>query len=219
MRAYYVTATGTDTGKTYVAAGLLKAWRAYGRDVLATKPVMTGFAEADLDISDCGRLLEAGGRPCSSKMVSEMCLHRLSPPVAPNIAMRRAGIDQDHDRILRFVQNRLRIESEIHLVEGAGGVMSPLTDTSLQLDLICQLGLPVLLVACPYLGAISHTLSAIDALASSRIAIAALVVSETLAGGADPEEFAAEIRRFRDLPYACIRHGGTGESLAAELVP
>ena len=219
MRAYYVTSTGTDTGKTYVAASLLKAWRAYGRSVLATKPVMTGFDDGDLDISDCGRLLEAKGLPCTPAAVSDMCLHRLAPPLAPNIAMRRAGVSQDHDRIRAFTLNRLNLAADIHLVEGAGGVMSPLTDKSLQLDLIEQLQLPVILVTRPYLGSISHTLSAIDVLKARKIAIASLVISETLAGGTDPEEFAGEILRFRQMGCTCIRHGGTGEALASELVP
>ena len=207
MPAYYVTATGTDIGKTYIAASLLKAWRGRGYGVAATKPVMTGFDEDDLVRSDCGRLLEAMGQACVPAAVSEMCLHRLAPPLAPNVAMRKAGMKQDYGGIRDFVFRRLKMPADRHLVEGAGGVMSPLTDTSLQLDLMTDLELPVILVTAAYLGSVSHTLSAIDALRSRGLYIMSVIVSEPVQGQGDLVTFCEEISRFRNVPIDIVAYG------------
>lgn len=95
--------------------------------------------------------------------------------------------------------------------------MSPLTDDSLQLDLMRDLGLPVLLVTAPYLGSISHTLTAIDVLASAELTLNALIVSEPLAQGADLALLAAEVSRFRPCKIVLIRHGGSAADVAEAL--
>lgn len=213
MRAFFVTATGTDIGKTYLSARLLAACRASGMLVAATKPVMSGFSEAELEQSDAGRLLAAMGEAVTPEAVSRICLHRLTPPLAPNIAMRQAGIRQDYQEILRFVRMRLASETDLHLVEGAGGVMSPLTDDSLQTDLMAALGLPVILVTAPYLGSISHTLTAMDAIAARGLALAALVVSEPVPGGPDPDAFRDELIRIRKVPAFVLPNGADCASL------
>ncbi|MBY9067223.1 dethiobiotin synthase [Hyphomonas sp. WL0036] len=222
MRGYFVTATGTDIGKTYVSAGLLAAWRAQGLSVDATKPLMSGFAEDALEQSDAGRLLTAMGRKVTPASVSEICLHRLAPPIAPNVAMRRAGIVQDYAEIKGFVERRLSAPKDFHLVEGAGGVMSPLTDDSLQIDLMADLQLPIILVSAPYLGSISHTLTAIDALRIRGLQIVALVISEVVSDSENNSdrllEFIQEINRFRDVPLFPVGHGEGVNSLVLSIL-
>lgn len=222
MRGYFVTATGTDIGKTYVSAGLLAAWRAQGLSVDATKPLMSGFSEDALEQSDAGRLLTAMGRDVTPASVSEICLHRLAPPIAPNVAMRRAGIEQDYAQIKGFVEQRLATPKDCHLVEGAGGVMSPLTDDSLQIDLMTDLRLPIILISAPYLGSISHTLTAIDAIRIRGLQIAAVVISEVVSdieNGTDRLlEFIQEINRFRDVPLFPVGHGEGGKPLSLLLL-
>lgn len=213
MRAFFVTATGTDIGKTYLSARLLAACRASGMQVAATKPVMSGFSEAEIEQSDAGRLLSAMGEAVTPEAVSRICLHRLTPPLAPNIAMRQASVRQDFQEILRFVRMRLASETDLHLVEGAGGVMSPLTDDSLQTDLMAALGLPVILVTAPYLGSISHTLTAMDAIAARGLTLAALVVSEPVPGGSGPDAFRDELLRIRKVPAFVLPNGADCEPL------
>lgn len=207
MPAYYVTATGTDIGKTYVAGALLQLWRLKGLSVFATKPVMTGFGETELLVSDCGNLLEAMGQACTAEAVSEMCHTRLAPPLAPNVAMRQAGLVQDYADILRFVQHRLEAPSDLHLVEGAGGVMSPLTDTKLQIDLMVDLGLPVILITAAYLGSVSHTLTAIDALQGRGLVIEKVIVSQVTKAHDEGAAFIGEIERFRAVSCHSLPHG------------
>lgn len=209
MRGYFVTATGTDIGKTYVSAALLAAWRAQGQAVAATKPLMSGFDEGALEQSDAGRLLAAMGQAVTPASVSEICLHRLAPPLAPNVAMRQAGIAQNYNEILGFVEGRLKKSEGWHLVEGAGGVMSPVTDATLQIDLMADLQLPVILVTAPYLGSISHTLTALEVLSARRLKVFAVVVSQPSVHGSDPISFSEELFRFRDVNIFAVPHSGS----------
>ncbi|MGE6698929.1 dethiobiotin synthase [Hyphomonas sp. NPDC076900] len=213
MRGYFVTATGTDIGKTYISARLIEAWRRRGFVTQATKPLMSGFTEDALEQSDAGRLLLAMGQAVTPASVSEICLHRLAPPLAPNVAMRQAGIAQNYNEIRGFVERRLAAGADVHLVEGAGGVMSPLTDDTLQIDLMADLQLKVILVTAPYLGSISHTLTAIDALHARGLEIAALVVSQPFVSGGEPGVFIEEVCRFRTLPMVGVPHGQDAKSL------
>lgn len=208
MKACFVTAIGTEIGKTYVSARLIKTWRRAGHSVTALKPVMSGFGEDALGASDAGQLLAACGQEVLPETVSRICRHRFEAPLAPNVAMRRAGMMQDYDDILRFTQEAIaEAGSDNILVEGAGGVMSPLTDTHLQLDFMADLGLPVVLVAAPYLGAVSHTLTAIDALTGRGMEIAELIISQPDPASPAPETLGAEIDLFRAVTWRAVHHG------------
>lgn len=201
MTAYFVTAIGTDIGKTYVGGRLLQAARAAGREVSAIKPLMSGFGEAELDQSDAGILLQAMGREATPQLVSDICLHRFEPPIAPNVAMRRAGIVQDYQAILDFARSSFDGSgARFHLIEGAGGLMSPVTDAKLHSDLILDLGLPVILIAAGYLGAVSHTLTALDCLNQRNIKVAALIVSQPQADAEDPAHLIGEVQKWSDVP-------------------
>lgn len=178
MTAVFVTAIGTDCGKTHVSAAVLRELTAQRRPALALKPLMSGYSPTTLEASDAGRLLLAMGKPVDG--VDEICWRRFTEWSAPNVAARRAGITLDYADLLDFVRTRLAGHGGAVLVEGAGGVMSPLTDTHTNVDLMVDLGLPVLLLASNYLGAVSHTLTALEALGARSLRVAAIAVTQTL---------------------------------------
>lgn len=217
MTAYFVTATGTEIGKTYIAAELLKAARAKRMSVSATKPLMSGFSEGELSASDAGRLLTAMGQEVTSASVSEVCLHRFEAPIAPNVAMRTAGVDQNYAAIVKFIQGRLVGDDEFHLVEGAGGLMSPVTDDKLHSDLITDLGLPVILVTTGYLGAVSHTLTALECLKQMKVEVAAVVVSQPTPDAQAPEHLMGEIKRWSDVPVFAVGYGEDASGVFATI--
>lgn len=220
MSAYFVTAIGTDIGKTYASAQLLSAARDRDQRVSASKPLMSGFGEAALDASDAGQLLAAMGRPVTPATVSEICLHRFEPPLAPNVAMRRAGMMQDYTEILSFARAGLPAGPDaFYLVEGAGGLMSPVTDEKLHSDFILDLDIPVILVAAGYLGAVSHTLTALDWLRSNRVTVAALIVSQPLKTSEDPSHLMGEVRRWSDVPSIGLTHGSDARHVLDMLAP
>ncbi|MCI4643602.1 MAG: dethiobiotin synthase [Hyphomonadaceae bacterium] len=207
MNACFVTAIGTEIGKTYVSSRLIEAWRGESLSVLGLKPVMSGFGEADLAESDAGHLLTACGETVTPQAVGRICRHRFEAPLAPNVAMRQAGLVQDYEGILSFTRQAIA-ESNCDrvLVEGAGGVMSPLTDDHLQIDFMADLGLPVILVAAPYLGAVSHTLTAIDALRARGLELVELVISQPDPSSPKPESLGAEVDLFRSVAWRVAPH-------------
>jgi dethiobiotin synthetase len=178
MPALFVTGTGTDIGKTYVSCALIRAMKAKGVIVDAFKPVVSGFDPKDAAGSDPARLAAALGDPGA---VFRIAPRRYRAPLSPNIAARLEGqILVLDDMVIDAVARAAELRDGLLLVEGAGGVMSPLTDHETNLDMIAALGAPVLLVAGSSLGTISHVLTALVALRAARARVAAVVISESL---------------------------------------
>jgi len=179
MSAYFVTATGTDIGKTFVARGLIRALRARGRNVAALKPVMSGYEPAEAAGSDAGLLLAALGRPVTPEAIAEISPWRFAAPLAPDMAAAREGRTLDLRDLIQYSRAAVAANHDTLLIEGAGGVMSPVTADHLGIDWIAALRLPIILVAGSYLGTISHTLSALDVIARRDLTVATLVISAT----------------------------------------
>lgn len=178
MKSLFIAGTGTDIGKTHVACALIRAVRARGRTVDAFKPVVSGFDPADSAVSDPGRLAMALDEPDALPRISP---RRYRAPLAPNLAARLEGETLRLDDMVADCGQRLaRTDRDLLLIEGAGGVMSPLTDTATNLDLMVALDLPILLVAGSYLGTVSHVLTAQEAIRARNLTIAAIVMSESL---------------------------------------
>lgn len=178
MKALFVAGTGTDLGKTHVACALLRAARARGLSVDAFKPVVSGIDPDAPETSDPARLAAAMGRPKDWEKVSP---RRYRAPLAPNIAARLEGEALVMSALIADCRTWLDgREADLALVEGAGGVMSPMTDDATNLDLMTALGLPVLLVAGSYLGTASHLLTALEVMRSRDLPVAAIVISESL---------------------------------------
>jgi len=196
LKAVFVTAIGTDCGKTYVCAAALRELVAQGRNALALKPLMSGYTPDRLEDSDAGRLLLATGRRVTPATVAEICWKSFAEPLAPNVAARREGVELDYRDMLAFLRTRLAVHDGPALVEGAGGVMSPLTDTHTNIDLAADLGLPVVLLAYSYLGAVSHTLTAVDVLSRRGLAPKAIVVTEPSAQASPAAPFIYELSRW-----------------------
>jgi dethiobiotin synthetase len=221
MKAVFVTATGTDCGKTHVSAAILRELVAQGRPALALKPLMSGFSPEALETSDAGRLLSAMGQRTSQEAVDRICWKSFTDWLAPNVAARRVGMTLDYAEMLAFVQVRLRAHQGPALVEGAGGVMSPLTDTHTNLDLAADLHLPVLLLASNYLGAVSHTLTALEVLAQRDLQVKAIVVTETTPDAGPSAPFIEELARWTRIPLLGAKFARAAEDdrvVAAALV-
>ena len=179
MSAIFITATGTDVGKTFVAAGLIRHWRAAGRQVEALKPVTTGFDPAEAEGSDAGLLLKALGKPVSLAEIERICPWRYAAPLSPDVATRRENRRLPFDELVAFSQRAIATNSDTLLIEGVGGAMVPLDDSHTVLDWMAALGVPLLVVTGTYLGTLSHTLTCLDVLERRKLAIKALVVNET----------------------------------------
>ncbi len=177
MSAFFITGAGTDVGKTFVAAGLIRKLRTQGRKVRALKPVASGFEMATAHTSDPGQLLTALGYKITEEAVAAICPWRFRAPLSPDMAAAKENRTIDFDAVVDF--SRTTTADEILIVEGVGGVMVPLDGQRTTLDWMQALGFPVILVGGSYLGAISHTLSALEVLRGRGLAVAAVVISES----------------------------------------
>jgi dethiobiotin synthetase len=180
MSGFFVTATGTDIGKTYVTCGLIAHCRARKVKVEAYKPIISGFDPDAPQGSDTALLLDALGRKATAKAIAALSPWRFKAALSPDMAAAREDSAIDFDELVTFSQAALtRTPKAMTLIEGVGGVMVPLDEEHTVLDWMEALRIPIVLVTGTYLGAISHTLTALDVVASRGIEIAALVVSET----------------------------------------
>ncbi|WP_293681343.1 dethiobiotin synthase [uncultured Phenylobacterium sp.] len=224
-RAVFIAGAHTDIGKTHVACALLEAARAEGRSVEALKPVVSGFDDADWSASDPGRLLAALGCPLDATALEAMSPWRFTAPLAPPMAARREGRTLMLGEVAAFCRARLAAtNADLVLVEGVGGLMSPIAEDATGLQLMTALGLPALLVGGSYLGGISHTLTALEAARAHGVTVAVVVISQS--GDAEAPDFGdtlADVRRFAGgLPVIAAPRGaqvGWPQSALALLSP
>lgn len=182
----FITATGTDIGKTFVTSGLIR----HG-GLRAVKPVVSGFDPADFAASDSALLLRAMGREVDLDAIAEISPWRFRAPLSPDIAASREGARLDFDRVVAFCRSQLPC-----LIEGVGGVMVPLDERHTVLDWMSALGLPVILVAGTYLGTLSHILSAHDCIARRGLDVAALVLNRSSPPSQPAGELIPTLRNF-----------------------
>ena len=198
MTAIFITATGTDVGKTYVAASLIRLFRQMGRTVDAIKPVVSGFDPAAAATSDPGILLEALGLPPTADEIQRISPWRFRAPLSPDLAARREGRAIDVDQVIAFCRSAVERRADLLLIEGVGGVMVPLDGQRTILDVMMALRLPLILVTGSYLGAISHTLTAVDSLFQRDMNLLAIIVSETPGSTVPLDDAVATIARFAE---------------------
>jgi dethiobiotin synthetase len=176
--ALLIAGTDTEVGKTVVGLLLAAALRERGLNVAAMKPVESGCAPDALD----AQMLSAvtGGE------LERVCPYRFELPVAPQSAAEAEGRSIELD-VIRAGLDAWRSESDIVLVESAGGLGTPHGPGLLVLDLARELQLPVLLVARHTLGTVGQTLVAVRLMAHEGVRCAGVVLSRTTREALGPE--------------------------------
>ena len=208
----FITGTGTEVGKTHVTAMIARALVAEGRRVGVYKPAASGCRRDGevLVADDAVALWEAAGRP---RTLEQVCPQRFAAPLAPNLAAAGEGKKVD-SALLRTGVDCWRTNSDIILVEGAGGLMSPLSDDDYNLDLAAELGWPLVIVAENRLGVIHAALTTlITARAKApQLPIAGIVLNQSQphADDASLASNAAELMARAGVPLlACVNYGDT----------
>ena len=159
MKGFFVTGIGTGIGKTVVSAILTEALKAD-----YWKPIQCG----NTDFTDTDFIKEYAAN--HGEILSEEYL--FPDPVSPHLA---AKLD---DKIIDTQHIKLPKSNNYLIIEGAGGLMVPLTEKFLIKDLIIKLQLPVIVVSMNYLGSINHTILTIEALKQNNIKIAGIIFNE-----------------------------------------
>jgi dethiobiotin synthetase len=187
VRGLFVTGTDTGVGKTVACAALMVRYRQVSPRLRYWKPIQTGI-EQDDDTATVARLImqEPAGRrpgpldpairagepdPEGSRVLDAGV--RLPRPLSPHLAARLAGRPVDPDALVALP---IVAGSAPFIVEGAGGVLVPLNESTLMIDLMARLALPVLVVARSGLGTINHTLLTLEALRARSLTIAGVLM-------------------------------------------
>jgi dethiobiotin synthetase len=178
MTGRFITSVGTGIGKTLVTSILSHQLLHASETVRAIKPVVSGFSFDD-PASDPALILGSLGQAVTRESVAAIAPWRFTEPVSPHLAARREGREIVFDDLVAFCHNQAATNPGVLLIEGAGGVMAPVGDAHTNLDLIARLGHPVVLVTGTYLGALSHTLTALAVLRDRGMVVRGIVVSES----------------------------------------
>lgn len=187
MNGVFVTGTGTEVGKTVVAAVIARTLAAEGKKAAVFKPAVTGLdpeqpadgaKSADMPgISprrpDHELLRLAAG---SGQSDVEIAPYRYGPPASPHLAAALAGEEIDPER-LRGAAHSAASGADVLVCEGVGGLLVPLRGAYLVRDLAVDLGLPLVIAASPGLGTINHTLLTIEAARSAGLVVASVVLT------------------------------------------
>ena len=174
----FITGTGTEVGKTYVAAIIAATLADQGHRVGVYKPVASGCHRRDGELvsDDALTLWEAAGQPGE---LSAVCPQRFEAPLAPNVAAREEGKQVDAELLQSGLDYWLE-RSDVILVEGVGGLMSPVSDEDYVADLAYEFGFSLVVVASNVLGVINQTLQTLITAATFRegIDVAGVVLND-----------------------------------------
>ncbi len=195
-----VAGTDTEIGKTTVACALLAAWSDQGREVRGIKPVESGTAEqVDRGDEDGRRLARAAGQDEPIE-----ALQRLKAPLAPPVAARDEGVELEPDRWFETIRD-IAGDAEITLVEGAGGLLSPLADGVDTRTTAHELDASVILVASDSLGTLNHTFLTMEALQRSGVEVVGVAFSAPETSDASTGRNAEVVAsRFPELPVVSL---------------
>lgn len=167
----FVTGTGTEVGKTVVAAVIARTLAAEGKRVAVFKPAVTGLDEGVE--TDHALLRRASG---SEQGDEEIAPYRYGPPASPHLAAALAGEEIDPERLRQAVATAAA-GAEAIVCEGVGGLLVPLSPNYLVRDLAVDLGYPLVVVASPGLGTINHTLLTLEAARAAGLEVATVVLT------------------------------------------
>ncbi len=198
MKSYFVTATDTGVGKTSVTASLAACLKKRGIDVGVMKPIATGIPQKtgfkSLDVS---LLVEASGVKDSEESINPIFLPLA---VSPYDACKNLGLTIDVNIIKEKFEN-LRKSHEVVLVEGIGGVFTPITKDLFVVDMIKMLGLETIIITRSTLGTLNHTMLTVNACKQYRIPIKGIIInSHDAKGGPEEKNAPSTIYEITKIP-------------------
>ena len=207
-KRFFVTGTNTEIGKTYVASLLATAWHQQGHRVGVYKPVASDCQVASgggLLSDDAVKLWESAGRPLS---LDAVCPQRFRAATAPNVAARLEEKTVDAQLLREGLKPWL--DFDVLLVEGVGGLLAPISDQDLVVDVAVELGFPLILVVGNQLGCINHTLLTIRVAKAAGLELAGVYLNDCDQPDESSQTNLLELQRLADVPFiAQVSHSAT----------
>jgi dethiobiotin synthetase len=193
-RGFFITGTDTGVGKTIVTASLVASLRHSGFDMGVMKPIETGFSLRSSDAVFLKKIAAV------KDPLDSICPYRLKHPLSPFTAAKIENVSIRFERIARAYEGLLENHRAL-LVEGAGGLLVPITGEKMMADLALYLKLPVLIISRTGLGTINHTLLSVEAAKKRGVEVAGVIFNHLgprrgLAEKTNP----SVVRHFLDVP-------------------
>lgn len=174
-QAYFVSGIDTDAGKTYVTGYIARRLMEEGKRVITQKFIQTGNTDMSEDIVKHREIMGTGLLPVDLDHTTAPVI--FTYPASAQLAARIDGREIDLEVIDRATE-RLKLLYDIVLIEGAGGLAVPITDTFMAIDYAESRNLPIILVTNGVLGSINHTILSLEAIRSRGIQLAAVLYNE-----------------------------------------
>ena len=210
----FITGTDTGIGKTVIACHLIQALEESGWKVAVRKPVESGCSvgEHGLIAEDATRLAAASA---STPSIEQVCHYRYKAETSPERAAMLAGTTHT----IAQLATCCHCEEQFVVVEGAGGLLSPIAADGLNVDLISALGFPAIVISPDRLGCINHILLTLEALAVRQLKTIAVVLNRMHPQAGESElDNASELSAWTNVPIIQVHKDNIGRSALSELV-
>ncbi len=173
LKGIFITGTDTEIGKTTISAALILALQHQGLSIHPIKPVETGMNSGHVGNSDTERLRQV---TTPSPTADSVCVYAFDEPLAPWTCSQKTGIPIDIPRIISHIREHSS-NGKFLVVEGSGGILTPLTRKHTIRDLIITMEFPCLIVGKTSLGGVNHALLSIEALQKRDISVCGMVLN------------------------------------------
>lgn len=211
-KGLFITGTGTDIGKTYITALLLKKLREGGFDAAYFKAAMSGNerrADGSLIPGDAAHVKTVSG---ITQALDEMCPYVYETAVSPHLAARLEGSPVELEEVMAAYE-RVCEKHELVIAEGSGGIVCPIRFDEKKLmlqDIVKALGLPCLVVADAGLGTINHAVLTVEYLKARGFEVRGIILNNYKEGDVMHEDNRVMCSRLTGVPVlACVRNGST----------
>ena len=193
MSVLFISGIDTDIGKTYTTGMIANALIQQGVNVITQKLVQTGVRinldSGDMNIADDiivhRQLMSVPLQPCDLDFTT--CPYRYEKPASPHLSAALAGETLNSDMIAEATK-ALQVDYNVVLLEGAGGLLVPITEQLLTLDYIAEEGYPVILVTSGRLGSINHTLLSLEAIKARGLRVHSIIYNHIHDNAAQTDE-------------------------------
>ena len=200
MKPLFITATDTDIGKTYVCAGLAHSLKKLGIDVGVMKPFAcgvkqkTGFSSKDLSI-----LSNAANVSDPEEFLNPFFF---PIPASPYTAAKNLGVKIDVKHVMKCFRELNKIH-DVMLVEGIGGIMTPILKDYAIIDLIKDLNTNTVIVTSSKIGTINHTIMTCNICKNMKIPVKGLIINNFDSTGYPISDLERDLSVLTNLPVLC----------------
>jgi dethiobiotin synthetase len=207
VKKILITSSGTDQGKTLITCALAHQLTRGNNKIRVIKPIISGY---NILSSDTAEILKSQNLPLNKKNIEQTSPWKFKAPLSPHIAANIEQKEINFEEVINFCNDAYsNSKMDYLIIEGAGGLMSPITNDKTMLDLVISLSLELILVvgSC-YLGAITHLLTAIEVIKNYNIHLIKIIITDNQPNSAslNLQQFTDTIKNFTSVEILEVKY-------------